>query len=191
MSDLLRRAKDLLSPRRESRYVRVLTGRFAQWLSTNGDIESLAVEAFTGLPDEDVSVFRATTPEAELRIVAAQQLTKSGVDKDAYILRLRPRDVAACRILVHEEQGETGVPEVDREHRNLRSPDPKVYRELCRLVFEQQRKGADLVRQFKRNVILCEFERLLLCSGASAMSPVAKPRCRKFLEMHEKERPAK
>ena len=180
---MLRQLERLRHLVRRPWFIRVVYGQRELWEDANGDPNVLAGQAFSKT-EESVSVYEVRCPIEELRAVAAVQLGRGSTPKSAVIaVRFSSSELKVAGIRVVRSGGTTGVPSVDRMHRDL-AGNGASYGRLAEVVLERQRNGDDRVRRVGPNRLVHQFRRFLNNEG-QAMSPRARKQCQDLVESAE------
>lgn len=99
-----------------------------------------------------MSIYLTTNDVEEVAALAAIQLTRADyLTKAVWAVRIRQEELVASGIRVATKSGTTGVPKIDKLHRNLYAP--AGFATLTRLLLRAQETGEDRVRQVKRPVL--------------------------------------
>lgn len=160
--------------------VRVVYGQLEDWEDARGDARNLAGPAFSRM-EESVSVYKVCDPVEEARVVAACQLGRGQTPRKPILaVRFYSHELKILDISVAASLGATGVPSVDRAHRDI-SGNAESYIRLTDVVLARQKEGHDRVRRMMRTRLLFQFRTFLVDNGVP-VSQRARKQCQQLIK---------
>ena len=128
-------------------FIRVMseTNAHTMWLKPDQTIPELMKKPF-GHAGEPISVYRVAVGSEETRAIAAHYLT---LNRNSYqtvwALRIEPQDLDHIGMSIRETPGNTGVSDIDANHRDIIG-DHGAFELLTAHLYDRIRHGEDRLR---------------------------------------------
>jgi hypothetical protein len=161
-------------------FVRIVYGQLEAWEDARGNADDLAGPAFSRI-NESVSVYKVYGAVEEAGVVAACQLNRGQTPRKPILaIRFYARELNMAGLRVAYSPGETGVPWVDRAHRDI-SGNGASYRRLAEIILARQREGYDRARRMMSTRLLFQF-RKFLSDDKAPISERAQQKCQELIK---------